>query len=250
MLLEAVAVTKRFGAFTAIDALSLQIAGGGVEAIIGPNGAGKSTFLNLLGGQLAPTAGRILLRGAEIGGLPAHRMARRGIGRSFQVTNVLPGATCLENVRVAAQARRRRHSWLGRVDRGSPDSRRAAELLAFVGIAARADDPASVLSHGEQRHLEIAIAIAAEPAVVLLDEPTAGMSLTERARMAGLIRDLGRRMTVVLVEHDVGLVRQVADQVHALHQGRVLCRGTADAVFADDMVQAVYLRRASHAGTA
>jgi branched-chain amino acid transport system ATP-binding protein len=221
-----------------------------VRAVIGPNGAGKSTLLNVIGGQIAPTSGRVLLDGEDIGGLPAHTIARRGVGRSFQITNLLPGLPCVENVRVAAQAMRRRHGVLGRVTPDSPEWRRAEEVLSLVGLLERARDLAGTLSHGEQRHLEIGIALATAPRLLLLDEPTAGMSLTERGRIADLIRTIGGRTTVLLIEHDVALVRAVATSVVALHEGRVICEGTADAVLADPTVHAVYLRGSVSARTA
>ena len=230
--------------------MSLTFPRGGVHAVIGPNGAGKSTLINVIGGQRAPTSGRVLLDGDDIGGMPAHQIARRGVGRSFQITNILPGLTAIENVRVAAQARRPRHSLLGRVTADSTEWARAEEVLALVGLVERGRDLAHTLSHGEQRHLEIGIALASAPRLLLLDEPTAGMSLAERGRIAALIRTLGEQMTVVLVEHDVALVRAVATSVVALHEGRVICEGPAQAVLADPIVHAVYLRGAAGARTA
>ena len=250
LLLQTVGLTRRFGSFTAVDGVSLVFPAGGVRAVIGPNGAGKSTLMNLIGGQLAPTAGRIVLDGQDIGGLPAHRVARLGVGRSFQLTNVLTGLTCLENVRVAAQASRRHHSALGRVTRESTEWQRAEEVLRLVGLSERPDALAGTLSHGEQRHLEIGIALAAAPRLLLLDEPTAGMSLTERGRIAELILAIGERTTVLLVEHDVALVRAMATTVVALHEGRVICDGTPETVLADPTVHAVYLRGSASARTA
>jgi len=221
-----------------------------VHAVIGPNGAGKSTLINVIGGQRAPTSGRVLLEGDDIGGLAAHQIARRGVGRSFQITNILPGLTAIENVRVAAQARRPRHSLLGRLTPDSTEWARAEEVLALVGLVERGGNLAHTLSHGEQRHLEIGIALASGPRLLLLDEPTAGMSVAERGRIAALIRTLGEQMTVVLVEHDVALVRAVATSVVALHEGRVICEGPPEAVLADPIVHAVYLRGAAGARTA
>jgi branched-chain amino acid transport system ATP-binding protein len=230
--------------------VSLVVPAGGVRAVIGPNGAGKSTLMNLIGGQLAPTAGRIMLDGGDIGGLPAHRIARLGVGRSFQITNVLTGLSALENVRVAAQAARRHHSALGRVTRESAEWQRAEEVLRLVGLAGRPHALAGTLSHGEQRHLEIGIALATAPRLLLLDEPTAGMSLSERGGIAELIRTIGARTTVLLVEHDVALVRATATTVVVLHEGRVLCEGAPEAVLADPTVHAVYLRGSASARTA
>ncbi len=241
VLAETVGLTRRFGGLLAVDGLDLTVHRGGVHALIGPNGAGKSTTLALIGGQLAPTAGRIRIDGVDTTGRPPYRVARRGVGRSFQITNVLLGVTCDENVRVAVQARRRFHHPFGRVH-DATERRRTRDVLDIVGLASRADDLAGELSHGEQRHLEIGIAMAAAPRLLLLDEPTAGMSLTERERITDLIRRLGEQTTILLVEHDVALVRAVADVVSVLHEGRLLAQGTATDVLRDRRVHDVYLR--------
>src|SRR5439155_21909972 len=185
------------------NAVSIAIPRGEIRAVIGPNGAGKSTLFNCITGVLAPTSGRILFHGDDIAGLPPHQISKKGIARSYQITNILPGATTLENVRIAAQSRH--HSWsLFTHHRSFTDViDRARAVLDSVGLAEKEEELAANLSHGEQRNLEIGIALATEPKLLCLDEPTAGMSVTETRATVELIRQIATDLTILIVEHDM-----------------------------------------------
>ncbi len=235
-------LTVRFGGLTALNQVSIAVQPGEIRAIIGPNGAGKSTFFNCLTGVLRPTAGRILFDGEDITGLPPHRIARKAVARSYQITNILAGATALENVRIAVQSRR--HAWnLLRHHRAYPDVlERARHVLAAVGLAGKEDELAANLSHGEQRNLEIGIALGTEPKLLCLDEPTAGMSVAETRATVELIRRIAADHTVLIVEHDMEVVMGLARTVTVLHYGEVLAEGTPADIQANPRVQDVYLK--------
>jgi branched-chain amino acid transport system ATP-binding protein len=241
-LLRVEGLTMRFGGLTALNAVSLSVRRGELRAIIGPNGAGKSTFFNCLTGALRPTSGRIWFRGEDIAGLPPDAIARRAVARSYQITNILPGATVLENVRLAAQSRR--YAWsLLRHHRAYRDLvDRSRSLLDSVGLADKADEVAANLSHGEQRNLEIAIALATAPALLCLDEPTAGMSPVETQATVRLIERIARDLTILLVEHDMDVVMGLARRISVLHYGAVLAEGTPAEIQADPRVLEVYLK--------
>jgi len=241
-LLRTEALTMRFGGLTALNKVSIAVPRGEIRAIIGPNGAGKSTFFNCVTGVLAPTSGRIVFDGDDIAGLPPHRISRKAIARSYQITNILPGATVLENVRIAVQSRH--HSWsLLRHHRAYRDViDRARSVLASVGLADKAAELAANLSHGEQRNLEIGIALATEPKLLCLDEPTAGMSVTETHATVELIRRIAANLTILIVEHDMEVVMGLAHTITVLHYGEVLAEGTPAAIQANPRVQEVYLK--------
>jgi branched-chain amino acid transport system ATP-binding protein len=240
--LALVDLRRTFGALPAVNGVSLEVAPRERRAIIGPNGAGKTTLFNLITGHLAPTSGRILLDGQPIAGLAPHAVARRGVSRSFQRNNVFPKLPVLENLRLAAAAREAgSYDLLGRVERLRKPMERAREVAAAVGLAARLDDDAGQLSYGEVRQLEIGIALATAPRLLLLDEPTAGMSPEETQRMTDLLRGLPREITLLIIEHDMDVVFSLADRLTVLHFGEVLVEGTADEVRADRRVYEVYL---------
>ncbi|PYM65184.1 MAG: ABC transporter ATP-binding protein [Candidatus Rokuibacteriota bacterium] len=241
-ILQTEGLTVRFGGLTALRQVALAVPAGEIRAIIGPNGAGKSTLFNCLTGVLEPTEGRVLFAGEDVTGLPPDAMSRRGIARSYQITNILPGATVLENVRIAAQSRR--HAWnLVRHHRALTDVLvRAREVLGAVGLGAKEDETAANLSHGEQRHLEIGIALATEPRLLCLDEPTAGMSLGETQATVELIRRITRGLTILIVEHDMEVVMGLAGTITVLHYGEVLAEGTPAEIQANPRVQEVYLK--------
>jgi branched-chain amino acid transport system ATP-binding protein len=241
-LLRTEDLTMRFGGLTALNRISLAIRRGEIRAIIGPNGAGKSTLFNCITGVLAPTGGRIVFDGDDITGLPPHRISKKAIARSYQITNILPGATVLENVRIAVQSRH--HSWsLLRHYRAYGDVlERARTVLAAVGLADKAEDLAANLSHGEQRNLEIGIALATEPKLLCLDEPTAGMSVTETHATVDLIRRIAANLTILIVEHDMEVVLGLARTITVLHYGEVLAEGTPAVIQANPRVQEVYLK--------
>ena len=232
----------RFGGLAALNNVSVAIPRGEIRAIIGPNGAGKSTFFNSVTGVLAPTGGRIVFDGEDITGLPPHRISKKGIARSYQITNILPGASVLENVRIAVQSRH--HSWsLLRHHRSYQDViERARAVLGSVGLAEKEEELAANLSHGEQRNLEIGIALGTEPKFLCLDEPTAGMSVTETHATVELIRRIATDLTILIVEHDMEVVMGLAHTITVLHYGEVLAEGTPAAIQANPRVQEVYLK--------
>ena len=240
-ILEARDVGMRFGRFQALSGITATFRERELCAIIGPNGAGKSTFFNILSGSLAPTSGRVLFRGEDVTALPQHAYARLGIAKSFQITNVFKQLSAHENVRVAAQMRHVRFNFLkSRAD--WPEAGEEAEaLLERVGLAPWRDKPASDLAHGQQRALEVAMALAARPQLLLLDEPTAGMSPEETTVMMDLITSLAAERTVILVEHKMKLVMGICQRLIVLHHGEFLAEGTPEAIRANDQVRSVYL---------
>jgi branched-chain amino acid transport system ATP-binding protein len=235
-------LSRAFGALGALNRVSLEVAPRERRAIIGPNGAGKTTLFNVITGQLAPTSGRILLDGAPIGGLAPHAVARRGISRSFQRNNLFPKLAVEENLRLAA-AVGAPGTWdlLGSLARRRGPLDRAREVADVVGLSARLGEPAGRLSYGEQRQLEVGVALATSPRLLLLDEPTAGMSPEETLRMTRMIEALPREVTLLIIEHDMDVVGTLADRVTVLHYGEVLSEGTFAQVKADPRVYEVYL---------
>ena len=240
IILRTEALTRRFGGFTALNGVSAAFERNRLTSIIGPNGAGKSTYFNLLSGALPPSSGRVLLDGVELSGRPQHEFAHAGVAKSFQITNIFPGFTVLENVRIALQARARRSDfWSRRADLGL--EARAPELLGEVGLATHPRRAGRELAHGQQRALEIAIALAAGPALLLMDEPTAGMSPEETRTMMDLIVRLAAERTVILVEHKMKMVMGISDRLVVLHHGELLATGTPADIRANDEVRRVYL---------
>ena len=241
-ILRTEGLTVRFGGLTALNNVTLAVPHGEIRAMIGPNGAGKSTFFNCVTGVLRPTSGRIVFDGEDITGLPPHRISQKAIARSYQITNILPGATVLENVRIAAQSRH--HSWsLVRHHRAVGDViDRARAVLDAVGLGDKEEELAANLSHGEQRHLEIGIALATEPKLLCLDEPTAGMSVSETRATVELIRQIATDLTILIVEHDMEVVMGLAKTITVLHYGEVLAEGTPAQIQANPRVQEVYLK--------
>jgi branched-chain amino acid transport system ATP-binding protein len=234
LLLRTEELSRSYGSLLAVDRVSLAVNEGELRSIIGPNGAGKTTFFNLI-------AGRIWFRGRDVTGLPQHAVARLGIAKSYQLTNVFPHLSVFENVRVAAQGHRRSFNFWARAAALGDARDRACALLETAGLGPKADLLAAHLSHGEKRHLELAIALAADPVLLLLDEPTAGMSPEETEETMVLIRELAAARTIVLVEHKMKLVMKISDRITVLHQGQVLADGTPEAIRANDLVQRTYL---------
>ena len=235
-------LTVRFGGLAALSNVNFEVQRGEIRAIIGPNGAGKSTFFNCLTGVLRPLSGRILFKQEDVTGLPPDRISQKGIARSYQITNILPGATAFENVRIAAQSRR--HSWsLLTHHRAFGDIlEKAAGALEAVGLQGKADEIAANLSHGEQRNLEIAIALATEPQLLCLDEPTAGMSAAETHETMALVRRIAKDLTILIVEHDMQVVMELAQRITVLHYGEVLAEGTPEEIQQNPRVLEVYLK--------
>jgi branched-chain amino acid transport system ATP-binding protein len=242
-ILETQALTKSFGALTAVNGVSLGVEAGTLHSVIGPNGAGKTTLFNLLTGTFPPSSGRILLDGRDISGTPAHRVAHLGLARSYQRTSVFPAFSLLENVWVAAFATGR--SWRGlmwrKTERYAEVTARARQALADVGLAGRAGVPAREISHGEQRQLELAIALAAAPRVLLLDEPAAGLSPEETRKMVALVRSLKGRYTIVLIEHKMDIIMSVSDRISVMHFGSLIAEGTPAEIQKNPEVRRAYL---------
>jgi len=235
-------LTVRFGGLAALNQVNFEVARGEIRAIIGPNGAGKSTFFNCLTGVLRPTGGHVYFGGEDITGLPADRISQKGIARSYQITNIMPNASALENVRVAAQSRR--HGWnMVRHCMAFRDLVEQAErALDAVGLLAKAHELASNLSHGEQRNLEIGIALATQPTLLCLDEPTAGMSAAETHETIALVRSIAKNLTILIVEHDMPLVMEIASRITVFNYGAVLADGPPAEIQNNPRVQEVYLK--------
>ncbi|MFZ4407045.1 MAG: ABC transporter ATP-binding protein [Paracraurococcus sp.] len=233
---------KRFGGLAVTDGVSLDVLPGEIHAVIGPNGAGKTTLIHQISGTLRPDAGRVVFAGRDVTALPLARRARLGLARSFQITSVLPGFTALENAALAVQARSGSSFRFLRPAASEAALNRAAQAaLEQTGLADRAAVPAAALSHGERRQLELAIALALQPRLLLLDEPLAGTGPEEADRLVALLRGLGRRYAILLVEHDMQAVFALADRISVLVQGRVIATGTPAAIRADAAVRAAYL---------
>jgi branched-chain amino acid transport system ATP-binding protein len=240
--LQLAGVRKRFGATEIIRGVTLDIHRGERHAIIGPNGAGKSTLFNLVSGRLAPSAGSIRLEGREIGGERPYRINRRGLARSFQVTNIFPRLTVRENVRCAVLATAGfRYDFWHDAERLRVANERTDRVLERIRLAARRDALAGVLTYAEQRALEIGITLAGGADVILLDEPTAGMSRAETENAVALIREVTADRTLVMVEHDMGVVFGLADRVSVLVYGEIVATGAPAAIRADPAVRAAYL---------
>ncbi|MBI4913354.1 MAG: ABC transporter ATP-binding protein [Acidobacteria bacterium] len=242
--LETRDLTIRFGGHVAVNAVSCTFAPGTLTSIVGPNGAGKTTYFNLISGQLKATSGRVLLRGEDISGAPAPQRSRRGIGRAFQLTNLFPNLSVLENIRLAVQSRARLGLNLWSIWSSHRELiRRAEEVLETVALTAKRDLPASALPHGDQRKLEVGILMALEPDVFMFDEPTAGMSVDEVPVILDLIRELKTRRdkTILLVEHKMDVVRELSDRIVVLHNGSLVADGEPAAVIASPVVQEAYL---------
>ena len=242
-ILETKSLSKSFGALTAVKDVSLAIVAGSLHSIIGPNGAGKTTLFNLLTGTFAPTSGRIFLDGKDITGTPANRIAHLGLARSFQRTNVFPAFSLFENAWIAAFACG--SSWRGLVwrktDRYPEAAGRARQALADVGLEEKAHQLAREISHGEQRQLELAIALAAAPRVLLLDEPAAGLSPEETRRMVALVRSLKGRYTIVLIEHKIDIIMSVSDRISVMHFGSLIAEGSPEEIQRNPEVRRAYL---------
>lgn len=247
-MLETKDLTIRFGGHVAVNAVSCAFAPGTLTAIVGPNGAGKTTYFNLISGQLKASAGTVRLNGRDLSGLPASARTRAGLGRAFQLTNLFPGLSVLENVRLAVQAtcagahRRGLNLWSIWSDHAQL-TQRAHAILASVAMADRQDMPVASLPHGDQRKLEVALLMALDPQVYMFDEPTAGMSHDEAPVILNLIRRLkeDKTKTILLVEHKMDVVRELADRIIVLHNGSLVADGEPSAVIASPVVQEAYL---------
>ena len=235
-------LTVRFGGLTALNQVNFELQREEIRAVIGPNGAGKSTFFNCLTGVLRPSSGRILFDGDQITGLSPDRISHRGIARSYQITNILPNATALENVRIAAQSRRHGWSLLAHHRAYRDIIEKAEAVLEAIGLSDKAYELAANLSHGEQRNLEVGIALATEPRLLCLDEPTAGMSAAETHDTMALVRSIAKNLTILIVEHDMQVVMELAQRITVLHYGEILAEGTPNEIQQNPKVLEVYLK--------
>lgn len=243
-LLECRGLVRRFGALVAVDGIDLAVEPGEIRAVIGPNGAGKSTVFNLITSVLRPSAGQVIFAGEDITGMPVHQVAQKGIARTFQLCHIFPALTVRENVRIAAQARDgRRWQFLGGGRVLNRSASAAAEAIARMRLTRMADATAAMLSHGDQRLLEIAMAIAQKPRLLMLDEPTQGLSIEETGRAVQILKDMLTEgdLSVLLVEHDMEVVFKLAHNITVLHRGRVIADGSPAAVRASAEVRSAYL---------
>jgi branched-chain amino acid transport system ATP-binding protein len=237
-------ITKSFGGLRALQDVGLSVAKGEIHAVIGPNGAGKSTLFNVVTGLLAPDAGEVIFDGERISGLPPHRIIRKGIGRSFQITNIFPRMSVFENVQVALFAHYRASSSPLSLARKYPDiAEEVLEILGQVGLQEEYGSSASMLSHGDQKRLEIAISLASRPRLLMLDEPTAGMSRFESRETVRLLQQISQEqgLTLVFTEHDMDIVFGISEKITVLHQGMVIAAGTPGDIKANDEVRKAYL---------
>ncbi|MCA0212898.1 MAG: ABC transporter ATP-binding protein [Proteobacteria bacterium] len=242
VLLSARQLTKRFGGLAAVNEVSVDLWQGRIHAVIGPNGAGKSTLTNLLSGDLPPTTGTVTLGGADVTGHKPEKISRCGLGRSYQKTNIFLPFTVWDNVRLAAQSRApQAWRWLSRATGFAQTNERAERALELAGLTPRRNAVAGIISHGEQRQLEIAMTLATEPQVLLLDEPLAGMGVAEAERMVQLLLKLKQAHAMMLVEHDMDAVFALADHLTVMVNGQVIASGLPAAVRGDSAVQAAYL---------
>lgn len=240
-MIKVTALNKAFGALRAVSDLSFEAARHRITSIIGPNGAGKSTAFNLISGTLRADSGSVEMDGRDITGQAPYAVARIGLARSFQITNLFFGLSALENVRLACQSREKRSSYLTRLSGLSRPRERAQTILKEFGLQDRAGELVRNLSHGDQRRVEIAVCMALDPKLLMLDEPTQGMSPVETAEFDALIKSLAGRVTILLIEHDIELVMSLSDHVVVMHQGEKLFEGSPEQVRASQRVRAAYL---------
>jgi len=240
-LLETVSLTKSFGGLFAVDEVNFSLQKGDLQSIIGPNGAGKSTFFRLISGEHKPSAGEILFDGKDITGLSQTAISHLGIAVAYQITNIFPMLSVFENVRVAAQSRETTYNFWSRALSMRDVVDQTLQILEDIGLAEFKDEIAGNLSHGDQKRLEIGIALATQPKLLLLDEPTAGLAPTETRETIELIKKIARNLSIILVEHKMKVIMEVSDKITVLHYGRLLAQGSPDEIRANEDVRKVYL---------
>lgn len=241
MFFEVKQVSKSFGALKAVNRVTLAVKKGQVVSLIGPNGAGKTTLFNLITGVFYPEEGDIFFNDHRITGMPPYKLCHLGLARSFQITNIFQGLTVFENIRLARQGQTRGFNLLGSISHLSQLNNEAEDILNLLGLWNQRDELAGNLSHGDQRYLEIGIALASQPSMLLLDEPTAGMTPMETRASIELIKRLREKVTIMLIEHDIDLVFEVSDRIMVMHQGSLLAEGSPNEVKNNKAVQKAYL---------
>ena len=241
-ILETKNLSKHFDALVAVDSVDYSVDSGELRSIIGPNGAGKTTFFNMIAGDLLPTSGQVIFDGEDVSEVPAHERSHLGIGRTYQITNIFPKLSVLENIRIAAQSRKMTFNLWSTVPSHRELIDKSDEIIERINLTEKRDELAGTLAHGEQRYLEIGIALATDPKLLLLDEPTAGMSPEETLQTGEFIKGLADPLTIVLVEHDMEVVLGISDIITVLHNGAFLAEGSVEEVRANAEVQRVYLR--------
>jgi branched-chain amino acid transport system ATP-binding protein len=239
-VIETQGLTRRFGAFTAVDSVDLGVTENEIHSIIGPNGAGKTTLFNMLAGSLEPSDGRVRFRGQDITSTPMSERALLGISRAYQITQLFPNLSIEENLRIAAQSRHQKFNPINRTDDRLEEE--AFSMLEAVDIDAAPSTEASSLSHGDKKKLEIGMSLITDPDLLLLDEPTSGVSENDSHQVMEFLSDVTEDMTVLLIEHDVDMVLSLSDQVTVLHQGSIIEQGTPDTITESEAVQRAYLR--------
>jgi branched-chain amino acid transport system ATP-binding protein len=241
-ILETRKLSKHFGGLIAVDQVDYSVEKGELRSIIGPNGAGKTTFFNMIAGDLPATEGRVIFKDEDVTELETFERSHKGIGRTYQITNIFPKLTVLENVRIAAQSRKTTFNLWTAVTHHHELIDKADDIIERIQLADKRNDLGGTLAHGEQRYLEIGIALATDPDLLLLDEPTAGMSPEESQQTAQFIKSLADPLTIILVEHDMEIVLGISDKITVLHNGKFLAEGSVEEVRANEEVQRVYLR--------
>ncbi len=241
-ILETRQLSKHFGGLIAVDKVDYSVESGELRSIIGPNGAGKTTFFNMIAGDLPATEGEVFFKGENITELTTFERSHQGIGRTYQITNVFPKLSVLENVRIAAQSRKMTFNLWTAVGRHKEFIEKADQIIERIQLSDKRNDLAGTLAHGEQRYLEMGIALATDPDMLLLDEPTAGMSPEESKQTAEFIKSLADPLTIILVEHDMEIVMGISDKITVLHNGAFLAEGSVEEIRANEVVQRVYLR--------
>jgi branched-chain amino acid transport system ATP-binding protein len=240
ILLETRRLTKAFGGLVAVNNINLKVKKGEVRAIIGPNGAGKTTLFNLIMGRMLPNDGKIIFNGEDVTGLPSHIIARKGIATTFQITNIFPNLTVFENVWIGAQTKKKLNPFI-HFSHLTDVEDRVEEILKSIGLNDKSNEIAANLSHGDQRILEIGIALSTNPLLLLLDEPTSGMSARERADIIKLLKELSEEKTIMLIEHNIDVVMELADVVTVMNEGSIFAEGKPKEISENEKVQEIYL---------
>jgi branched-chain amino acid transport system ATP-binding protein len=234
-------LTKNFGGLAAVSRVDFILEEGRLQSIIGPNGAGKSTFFKMISGEHVPSSGKIWFRGEDITGLPQHVISHKGIATSYQITNIFPKLTTFENVRIAVQSRKTSFNFWTRADGHQDINKKTIQILETVKLSDKKDALAANLPHGDQRHLEIAIALATEPVLLLLDEPTAGLNPVETVETMELIKKIAKGLSVILVEHKMKVIMNISELITVFHDGQVIAVGSPEEIQQNETVRKVYL---------